>query len=653
MSMLKRTSISFKNQTLKFVNLLTVLLICLLAACGGRGNTNRVDPVVGDEPAEITVLNPNDENTDLIIMQGHNYIFIDDDSTANILNIVNMSQFRELVGCQEVMDDLAVDNFAILSDTLPQLFQVYQQNASLQIPNFVITDLFVQLSHIYETYVLQTVEERYFSPLLTELCIAMYNASMDQFNKATKEDIREMAARNAAFYAVPYHLLTGKSLKIPGDYQMAVEEEVAYIDQQEDRRPTMLFAFKTDFAYSAFKPYGHYTRTAVLRRYFKAWKWLQLAPYSSDKARLQQAVMAATALKTAKTQSGTAAMAVYSRLSGAMNWFIGQPAYGSLLDMTNRSGIYFLPQPARMDDELLHAMVDPKPDAQKAFPDVSDIFAALGSKPAFHQWNVSSYNKRLECLSAMQQKPASAPVFARKQAWNRKKLETASASWVKMKHDALLYGIIPDHPDPLDTVAVRDTLPVPVKLGYVEPALPFWTKLREWVELTEETLKKYHLMTDTIETQTALLHRYVTLMETAAQKELDNESPDDGTYRFMAHIGDSIEQFTLSMITPEIDRWEWAAGTDQSIAVCKKVYRRNVKGCPKNGDLYAATGNVGNIYVMVEIDGYLYLTKGAMFKFHEFSMPKGKELNETDWKNMLFSINNICLNDTLSLPLEN
>jgi hypothetical protein len=366
-----------------------------------------------------------------------------------------------------------------------------------------------------------------------------------------------------------------------------------------------------------------------------------------------------------------------------MGWFVGQPAYGSLLDVALllkkervvsvtaaldakilakvsaaalqmssnvasagnastssyvtacRNGIYFLPQPIRMDDELLHAMVDPKPDAQRAFPVVSDVFTAPESKSILNKWDVSSYNKRLECLLAMQQKPASTPVFAQKEAWNRKKLETASASWVKMKHDVLLYGVIPEHPEPLEAAVERDTLTAPATFGYVEPAFPFWTKLREWVVLTDETLEQYQLKTDTLNAQTERLYRYVALMEDAAQKELDNERPDDETYRFITHIGDSIEHFTLSMIEPEIERWEWAAGTDQSIAVCKKVYRRNVARCPKNGALYAATGNVNNLYVVVEIDGYLYLTKGAVFKYYEFPMPKGKELNEADWKNML------------------
>ncbi|MDR1153842.1 MAG: DUF3160 domain-containing protein [Bacteroidales bacterium] len=629
-------------------------------------------------------------------LQAKNCIRTGCDTAANILNIVNMFQFGEITR-QEVMDDLAVNNYAATPDSLLQLFQTYQRNDSLQIPNFVTVDLMAQLSHVYEIYLLRTVEERYLAPMMAELCLALYSASIDQVNKAAKDDIKDMAAFNAAFFAVPYNLLTGKSLKIPGDYQTSAEEELAYIAQQESRRPALM-DIKADFDYSAFKPYGHYTRTAALRRYFKAWKWLQLAPFcGSNKARLQRAVLVTVALQTARTKSGVSAMDEYSRLSGTMEWFAGQPAYRSILDaalllkkerITNitaaldarlpaklsamidqtasgnapvkypaacRDGIYFVPQPAYTDDELLQAMTDPALDSKRPFPKAMDVLAAFGSRAAFDKlfledredtvwtaypaqmakmtekmlrfrdWNVSSYNKRLECMLAMQQKPRYSPVFAQKQAWNRKKIETSSALWVKMKHDVLLYGVVPDHPEPPDAAALPDSLPEPLTMGYVEPALPFWVKLREWLELTDKTLEKYRLTTDTLTVYSARLHRYITLMEDAARRELNSERLPDDTYRFIAHVGDSIYRFTLAMIEPEIDRWDWTAGTDRTVAVLEKAYRRHIAGSPSNGSLYAAVGNIDNIYVVVEIDGYLYLTKGAALRYDEFSMPEGTD----------------------------
>ena len=648
------------KQKTNMVSLLTMVLAWLLISCGGASQPNVTVQPADDAP----IIQPADtsetsQDVELTIMQEHNYIYTDDDTTANILNVVNMFQFRELICCQEAMDALAVDNYALLPDSLPQLFQVYQRNDSLQIPNFITVDLMVQLSHIYESYVLRTVEEQHFAPMLTELCLALYQASVEQISKSAKEDVKKMAAFNAAFFAVPYNLLTGKSLKIPGDYQTMVEEELAYIAQQENRRRA-LPDLKTDFDYSVFKPYGHYTSTAGLRRYFRAWKWLQLSPYcSSDKVQLQRAVLAGMALQTAKTSSGVAAIDVYSRLYGAMGWFVGEPASASLLDVALllkkervagiaaaldakmlakagavigkassgnfsalkhavacRNSVCFLPQPAYMDDEVLHVIAPSTPDTSGVFSKVPDIFTNERML-RFKDWNVSSYNKRLECLLAMQQKTAPNPVFAQKQAWNRKKHETTLASWVKLKHDVLLYGVVPDHPEPLSTAAESDTLPAPVTLGYVEPALPFWTKLREWVELTDMTLKKYQLVTDTLAAQTELLHFYVALMEDAARKELNSERPDDDTYRVIAHIGGLVEDFTLSMITPQIDRWAWAEGTDKSVAVFEKIYRSSAE----NGVLYAATGNAGNIYVIAEIDGRLYLTKGAVFTC-EYGYPR-------------------------------
>ncbi len=647
----------------------------------------------------------------MIQLRRTNYLLTEFDTTANILNIVNMFQYPEITN-QETMAELAVHNDAIVADTLPQLFQIYQRNDSLGLPNFVTIDLMVQLSHVYEVYVLRMVEENHFAPMLTDLCLSLYQASMSQYGKAVKEDVKDIAAYNAAFYAIPYNLLTGKQLKMPDEYQTQVEEELAYVAQQEDHRPVLLDV-KNEFPYSAFKPYGHYTHTAELRRYYKAMRWLQLAPYcSNEKVQLQRAVFAAIILSSAKTKSGEAAIDLYKRWYEAMIWFVGQPVYGSLydiavllsnervtsidaimdskmLDKTNvmlgkkqpgdesatkyasgcTDGIYFMPQPYDFDKEIFYTLTDKNKDAERTFPKVLDVFAAFGSQPAvvkllsdnredtiwaaypeklaglknkmsrFKDWNRSSYDKRMECLLAMQQKPQHSPLFMQKKSWNTKVLKTASASWVKLKHDMSLYGKIPEYPEPADTTAVPvDNLPEPVVPGYVEPNPLFWKKLLEWIELTDRTLKKYQLATDSINKRTECLYRYIAFMEESARKELNNERLTDEAYRFISHIGDSVMHLTLSMIEPRVDRWAWTAGTDRSVAVFENMFQRNIAGFPGNGSLYAATGYADNIYVMVEIGGYLYLTKGAVYNYYEFPMPERKELKENNWKDILRAI---------------
>jgi len=567
-----------------------------LASCGGRSNSDWTDLFVGgDEPAEVNTSSQTSTDIDIMSLLG-NYIYTGDDTTANILNVVNMFQFTELIHHQELMDDLAVDNYALLPDSSLQLFQVYQRNDSMKIPNFVTVDLIAQLSHIYENYLLRTVEEKHFTPMLAELCLSLYNASVDQVNRAVNENIKNMASYNTAFFAVSYHLLTGKTLKTQGDYPAIVEIELAYIAQQEKRRPALL-DIKSDFDYSVFQPYGHYTRTAGLRRYFKAWKWLQLAPFCSDnRTQLQQAVLLALTLQTAKTQSGIAAMDVYTRLSEAMEWFSGPPAGASLLDVAlllKKERITTVT--AALDAKFLTKVTPMMGNSANVKTSVvnhpvvcrNGIYFMPQPNYTEESSDVSSFNKRFECVQSMQQKTGNHPVFTRKESWNLKILETSSVLQEKMKHNVLLYGVIPDYPEPLPVASANNTLP-PLILGYVEPALPFWTKLREWVELTD---KNYRHITDTLPVFSERMHRYIALIEDAARRQKNNERLTDETNRFIAHIGDSIQQFTLSMIEPQIDRWDWAAGTDKSVSL-------------------------NRIYVIVEIDGKLYLTKGATFRNH-------------------------------------
>jgi hypothetical protein len=130
------------------------------------------------------------------------------------------------------------------------------------------------------------------------------------------------------------------------------------------------------------------------------------------------------------------------------------------------------------------------------------------------------------------------------------------------------------------------------------------------------------------------MHRYVVLLENAALSQLNNERLSDEAYRFIAHIGDSIQQFTLAMIEPQIDRWDWARGTDRSVAVFQKANQRNTAENSLDSIMYKAVGNINSIYVIVEINKFLYLTKGAAFSYHEFFMPKEKELKDEDWVEM-------------------
>ena len=65
-------------------------------------------------------------------------------------------------------------------------------------------------------------------------------------------------------------------------------------------------------------------------------------------------------------------------------------------------------------------------------------------------------------------------------------------------------------------------------------------------------------------------------------------------------------------------------------------FTRAVLGCDKQGVLYAACGNANIIYVLVNIGGQTYLTRGATYGYYEFVRPLTEQrLTDEAWQEML------------------
>ena len=79
-------------------------------------------------------------------------------------------------------------------------------------------------------------------------------------------------------------------------------------------------------------------------------------------------------------------------------------------------------------------------------------------------------------------------------------------------------------------------------------------------------------------------------------------------------------------------------GTDKHVAVVADVYTANADNNPepRRSVLYEAVGPADEVYVVVEIDGYLYLTRGAVFSYREFQRPlSDPRMTDEEWQQML------------------
>lgn len=179
--------------------------------------------------------------------------------------------------------------------------------------------------------------------------------------------------------------------------------------------------------------------------------------------------------------------------------------------------------------------------------------------------------------------------------------------------------------------------PDPIVVGYVEPNLPFWKSMSGILQATRLILEQNDCLTDDLKGKTEQLNDYVNFLIQVTEKELRGEKLTEPEYRTLEYMGSSIEYFTLSVLDPDLDldHWSLVEGPDKSIAVVADIYTRNIRGCNKNGILHVATGNANNIYVVVEIEGNLYLTRGATFSYYEFVQPLDTRLTDEEWQKML------------------
>ena len=307
--------------------------------------------------------------------------------------------------------------------------------------------------------------------------------------------------------------------------------------------------------------------------------------------------------------------------------------------------INLMPQRYQPDGEVLQEMVDYESEPTlRDVPKGLDVFAAMGANGAYSilidelkedmkwykytknmkrmqtrmseiDWTSSVSNMWMQTLKDLTFKEPKMPYFMKNQQWNKKNLNTALASWAELKHDAILYA-----KQPMGAECGGGGLPEPYVVGYVEPNVAYWKKAIELLDATSKVLSKSNMMTDNMETLTRQMRDQAQFLLNVSEKELASQPLDEEEYYKIEKIGSEFEYLTLQIIEAEPgSRWDISVnGADRSIAVVADVYTANADNNPNKSVLYEAVGPAHSIYVVVEIGGYLYLTRGAVFSYREF-----------------------------------
>ena len=334
-------------------------------------------------------------------------------------------------------------------------------------------------------------------------------------------------------------------------------------------------------------------------------------------------------------------------------------------EKTSHNKINVMPQRYQPDAEVLQEMVDYDSNPTKrGVPKGIDVMAAMGvtaaeqilkeEKTEWKQllpnldkmkkrmdeidWSETTATQWMETLKVLTTGTDSkSPYFMQNPNWSKKDLNAALASWAELKHDAILYAKQPMGAE----CGGGENVPEPVVKGYVEPNVKFWKKASELLENTAKLLKDQNMMTEKIEGVTERLREEVEFLLRVSEKELAGKILTDEEYDQISYIGATFENISLDLLRmPDQNLYNWIdiEGADRKVALVADVYTANADNNKNKAILFEAVGDADEIYVVVEIGGYLYLTRGAVLSYREFVQPIDQpRLTDEEWQKQLES----------------
>lgn len=604
-------------------------------------------------------------------------------------HVYNLMQFKTVSG--DLHQQLAETNFAIVPAEHEQFFHVYDRNHYQYIPNFITTDFYLQVLHKHFSTILQKIEEDKFIPLLAGLLKDVYQQSL-QYEKATRDARLQKAAQWSTVYlAVALDLITGKAQPVSPGMNALYGSEVKKVREAEGFGSDFLAT--PLMQYSQFKPRGNYTKSPDQENYFRCMKWLNTAPvYTDDDERFLSAVLIASFIKRSPSQ-----LASFERFNDAIKFIVGDEDNVSIANLIQvispeeandpallnnaqklkalreqLEGLYTdrirpsggeaeaakqLSRPALLftagrytfDAEMLSRLIHVlRPEPKRTFPKGLDVFASLGSAEAekillreynegqhwegypealqkvketftkYADWDRNIYSKTMEAITSLNSTHAKYPLFMQTPSWARKNLITSLAAWTELKHDMLLYAEQPYAAQ----AGEGGGPPPPQHLSYVEPNVKFWEKALALIDFQEKTLTGMDLMNEHISGINEDLREIANLLLAVSRKQLANEKITRDEFDQLSWLGGRIEYLTFRIFgsdhLPEKERL---------VALVADVYQYN------GVFLEEAVGMVDEIYVVAEINGKPYLTKGAVFSYYEFTSTE--PLTDEVWREEL------------------
>jgi hypothetical protein len=255
---------------------------------------------------------------------------------------------------------------------------------------------------------------------------------------------------------------------------------------------------------------------------------------------------------------------------------------------------------------------------QESWPKYEEKYKELKEEVSGYSsevWRSNLYNGWLWAIqAAMTEFDASSgmPYFMTTQAWRNKSLNTALGSYTELKHDTVLYG--------KQAVAESGDVYETADQQYVEPNIPLYNKLLYLTDYTISVLQERDMLNENFLSGASKYKELLNLLITCSIKELNNEPLTEDENKQLLWYGGKLEGISMDYLTG-------LTGDLASKEVCDML----VSDAATSQDTYLTlgTGYFDHIYVVVPVNGKLYLSRGSVYSSYEFV--SDTRLTDEEW----------------------
>lgn len=234
------------------------------------------------------------------------------------------------------------------------------------------------------------------------------------------------------------------------------------------------------------------------------------------------------------------------------------------------------------------------------------------------EWAQNLYYLWLYSLLPLLQEPSEGyPLFMQNQAWVDKQLNTALASWTELRHDTILYA--------KQSYAVLTSAPGGTA-AYVEPVPRVYARLASLCRMMISGLETRSLLSDLIRHKLSSFESLLLFFKAISIKELAGETLNstERSKIMTAYI-------TLESVTNLPSDSPLVSDADYYMSLVADAHTD-----PNSGQvLEEAVGDPMFIHVAVSVDGQVWLTRGGVFSYYEFTQPISNRLTDESWRDML------------------